>query len=90
MTVLDDAVQLGLSAESFLGSPLGKFLVGRAEGEIEEAVEKLKTTDPEDAKAIRDLQNRIYRAESVQYWLAEAIMTGENAQQELLDERTQD
>lgn len=81
-------VDFGMQAESFLDSPVGKYLIARAEGEVEAAVEELKTVDCTDAKAIQTLQNRVYRAESIQYWLAEAIQAGLNAQDELLDQST--
>lgn len=77
------AVDLGFQAEAFLQSDVGRYLVSRAEAQIDEAVELLKNADPEDAKAIRSLQNEIVVAESVQYWLADLIQQGENAQQQL-------
>ena len=77
------AVDLGFQAEAFLQSDIGRYLVQRAEAQIEEAVELLKEADPEDPKTIRALQNTIAVAESVQYWLADVIQQGENAQQQL-------
>lgn len=77
------AVDLGFQAEAFLQSDVGRYLVSRAEAQIDEAVELLKNADPEDAKSIRSLQNEIVVAESVQYWLADLIQQGENAQQQL-------
>ena len=77
------AVDLGFQAEAFLHSDVGRYLVSRAEAQIDEAVELLKNADPEDAKSIRSLQNEIVVAESVQYWLADLIQQGENAQQQL-------
>ena len=77
------AVDLGFQAEAFLRSDIGRYLVSRAEAQIEEAVEVLKEADPEDPKTIRALQNTIAVAESIQYWLADVIQQGENAQQQL-------
>lgn len=77
------AVDMGFQAEAFLQSDIGRYLVSRAEAQIDAAVEALKGADPEDAKAIRALQNTIAVAESVQYWLADLIQQGENAQQQL-------
>ena len=76
-------VGLGVEAESFLGSNLGRYLIERAEGERDDAVEDLKEANPDDPKGIRDLQNRIWRAESVQFWLADLINDGRNAMHEL-------
>lgn len=77
------SVDLGFQAEAFLQSDIGRYLVHRAEAQIEEAVDVLKGADPEDAKTIRALQNTIAVAESIQYWLADVIQQGENAQQQL-------
>jgi microcompartment protein CcmL/EutN len=76
---LTAAMKLGAEAEAFIVSPLGKFLIQRAEDQIETAVEALKRCDPDDAKAIRAVQNEIRIAEDVQYWLAEAVQAGHNA-----------
>lgn len=84
---LQQAIALGFDVEAFFGSPLGKYLIKRAEDEVDAAVEELKRADPDNAKAIRDLQNTITRAESFQYWLGDAVNAGKNAQLELLDER---
>lgn len=77
------AVDLGFQAEAFVQSDIGRYLVRRAEAQVDEAVEALKGADPEDAKTIRALQNTIAVAESIQYWLADVIQQGENAQQQL-------
>ena len=79
------AVALGLHVEGFLSGPIGKYLVGRAEEEIDAALQEMKTVMPTDTPRIVALQNVIHRAESIQYWLAEVIQAGLNAQQELFD-----
>lgn len=68
----------GVEAEVFLQSALGKALIARAEQEREVAIDLLKSADAEDAAGIRALQNQIYRAESIQGWLAEIVMAGRN------------
>lgn len=73
-------ISLGIEAESFLESEVGKRLIARAESERDDAVNELKTADPENAKQIRDLQNRIWLAESFQKWIAEIISSGWNAE----------
>ena len=70
---------LGEEAERFITSPLGKFMIERAEGEVEEAVEALKVIDPSESGEIRILQNKIKTGEDFQYWLAEAVQDGTNA-----------
>lgn len=83
LNILEQSIAFGISVERFLQSDIGKYLVERADAEIDEAVEALKRSDPEDAKAIRALQGKIFVAESFQLWLAEAIQDAANSQQEL-------
>lgn len=85
LQAIHNQIDFGFEVQAFLQGSIGKYLVGRAEEEIAEAVEKLKEVDATDAKAIRDLQHSIWRAESIQYWLAEIIQQGNNAQRELMD-----
>jgi hypothetical protein len=74
---------LGMDAEAFLGSTLGKQLVQRANDEIDAAVEELKRADPENVKQIRELQNHIWKAESFINWLGEIYQEGNNAELQL-------
>ena len=80
-------IDFGFEVQAFLESNLGRYLIRRAEGQIEEAVEKLKHVNPEDARQIRALQHTIHVAEDIQYWLGEAIQAGLNAQREFPEER---
>jgi hypothetical protein len=73
-------VQVGIEAEAFLNTAVGKYLVSVAEQEIAAALEKLKTVDPMDTGTVRRLQSEVWRAESVQTWLAELIQAGWNAE----------
>ena len=73
-------VSIGLQAETFLGSDVGKYLVSRAEGERDAALDELKTVNPNDPEAIMELQAKVWRAESVQTWIAELIQAGWNAE----------
>jgi len=74
---------IGMDAETFLGTNLGRKLVERAAAHADEATEKLKKCSPIDAAMIRDLQNEIWKAESFKDWIAEIIQEGWNAEQEL-------
>ena len=74
---------LGKDAEEFVESELGRFIIGRAEQEIEDAVNELKKCYPWRTRKIRELQNRIWRAESVQNWLAELVVRGRQALNQL-------
>lgn len=66
----------GKEVENFLNTRIGKYLVQRAEEEAEEATERLKTTAAWRTRRIRELQNEIKVAESIQQWLADAVMDG--------------
>lgn len=79
-------VRFGIEVESFVNTEIGKYLLSRADMEVESAVEKLKTADPDASKQIRDLQNQIYRAESINRWLAEAVQDGFHAERTLTGE----
>lgn len=81
-------IDFGMEVEAFLQSRIGRYLTGRAEDEIEAAVEALKRVDPHDTRAIQAIQNTIHRAESFGYWLAEAIQSGYNAQREFVEQGT--
>jgi hypothetical protein len=70
---------LGDEADKFMRSDLGKIVLGLAAQEAELAVEKLKTVDPANYKAIQALQNEVWRAESVERWLRELIIEGDQA-----------
>jgi hypothetical protein len=80
---LYEDVKFGIEVESFLSGKVGGFLINRAHMEIDAAVEELKRADPYDAVKIQELQNRIWRAESIDKWLAEKIQEGWNAEEHL-------
>jgi len=88
--VLKRAVSLGEAAEAFIKSSIGKNLVAKAQSEIDQAVDGLKTVSPTDTLEITRLQNEIWRAESFIVWLAEIVQEGMNAEDELNPENTED
>ena len=77
---------LGRDAQDFLNSDIGRFLIGRCEQEIADARNKLDIVSPWRRNRIRQLQNEIWRAKSLQSWLIELIQAGEQAEQ-MLDEQ---
>lgn len=70
---------LGEEADKFLKGDLGRYLIGCAEQEIQEALLALETADPGEAKDIQKLQNRVWRARSFSDWLKELVIRGDNA-----------
>lgn len=79
-------VEMGIEAERFITSPLGRYLIKRAEGEREQAVEALVQGNPADAETMRSLQNKVHVIDMVQQWLADAITEGHAMEQSLIEE----
>ena len=74
---------MGQDVESFLASDIGRYLIARADEESADAVGKLKTVFPWRRRRITELQNQIWRAESIQSWLGELIIRGRQATSQL-------
>lgn len=74
---------LGKDAEEFINSEIGKYIVKRVDQERFEAVELLKEVSPWRKNRIRDLQNLIWRCDTFKGWLAEIIISGQQATQVL-------
>lgn len=81
---------LGRDAEEFLTSDLGRYLVGRAQIEADEAMAKLKKVSPTASQEIISLQHQIWRAEQFATWLQELIANGRAAEQTLEELSTGD
>lgn len=74
---------IGRDAEDFIQSDIGRYIVGCAEQEAQEAMDQLKRVYPWRRRKITELQNKIWRAESIQSWIAELIIKGKQATQQL-------
>lgn len=68
--------QLGIEAQTFIESNLGKYVIARAEKQIDEANMSLSTADPFDASNIAHLQSKIAVARAAVQWIAEAVNEG--------------
>lgn len=77
--VLLAEAMLGRDAEDFINSDIGRYLLGRAEQEAAEAAELLAKVSPWRRNRIRQLQNEIWRAQSIKGWLAEMVTGGKAA-----------
>jgi uncharacterized protein YdaU (DUF1376 family) len=71
---------LGIEAQEFFASEIGRFLVGRCDQEIAEASDKLATVSTWRRNRIQQLQNQIWRAQSFKGWLAELVIAGRQAE----------
>lgn len=78
-----DKARLGIEAEAFLDSNLGRYLMERAELEIEIATQELIATEPTEIALCIRIRNRILVTELFQNWLTEAVQEGKVASQEL-------
>jgi len=74
-------VDLGQQAREFAESELGRYVVGCAHQEIADAHRALKTCAAWRRRRIQELQNRIWRAESLLLWLRDLIEAGRSAGQ---------
>lgn len=83
---IQKSIDLSFQVEAFLQSDIGRYLIARADEEIEAACEALKRIDPELPSKIREQQHIIHVAESIQYWLADAIQAGHNAAEAAIKE----
>lgn len=75
-----NAIDFGMEVQAFISSKVGQYLIKRADADVADALEGLKEVNPSDEREVRSLQTTIKRAESVQYWMAEAIQEGLNAE----------
>lgn len=87
--VLVDVAVLGKQIDNFLKSDIGAYLLDHANYEVEQGVEALKRVTPTAFQTITELQNKIWRAESIKDWLTEAITAGLRAT-EVLESREDD
>lgn len=78
-------IAFGLDCKAFMDSQIGRYLTQRANEEIDKALQALKDADPEDAKAIRKLQNDAHCAENFLLWMGEAVTEGENAERTFIE-----
>lgn len=79
LDVLIAEAEIGEEARRFLESDIGRLIVGRAQQDIDSAVYELKNANPRDPDKITELQNQIWRGESIISWIAEAIEAGNEA-----------
>lgn len=78
--------QFGKQVEMWLETDVGRYMVKKAEREIDEAVEEMKNTNPHDVKLMVQAQNKVKVAESILSWLGDAIQEGHSALESLKGE----
>jgi len=80
---LIDLAKMGIDAESFMGTPLGKFLESKACNEEAAALEELVNADPDDVKSNTQLRNQIHVARMFLVWMSDSIRAGRAAHEQL-------
>lgn len=78
-----DLARMGIDAESFMATPLGKFLEGKARDEEAAALEELVNADPDDVKSNTQIRNQIHVARMFLVWMSESIRAGRAAYERL-------
>jgi len=78
-----DVAKIGIEAEAFMRSPLGKEMMKQADKEITEATALLVEADPEDIKSNRELRNTIAVARMFGQWLRDTAAIGQHAADQL-------
>ena len=82
--------RFGVQVEKFMSSEIGRYLLGCADQEVEEAKELLTVVEPGMVNEIQALQNRIWQARSVRQWLEDAVRHGHMAMVNIEAEETGD
>lgn len=75
--------RMGIDAESFMRTPLGKFLIKKADDEIAAATEELIEADSSDTKVNTEIRNRIHIARMFKVWMCDSITIGHSAHDQL-------
>ena len=78
-------IAFGLDCKAFMASQIGRYLIARANADIDAALDGLRNVDPHSPKDIQDWQNKAYRAESFLQWMGEAVTEGENAERTFIE-----
>jgi hypothetical protein len=73
-----NVARLGIEAEAFLSSALGRYLMNRADDLINTNTDKLVECDPDDIKGNTKFRNEIHIGGLFKQFLAEAILDGQN------------
>jgi hypothetical protein len=76
---------MGRQAREFLSSDIGRYLLGCAQQEHQEAVEKLKRVAFWRVRKVRELQNQAWRAESFMLWMRDLLIRGRAAEGALVE-----
>lgn len=80
-----EAARLGIEAEAFLSSNLGRYLMERADLEIDKLTQELINLDPTNIADNTRVRNGIRVCYDFKDWLAEAVNSGRVAHRNILE-----
>lgn len=80
------AATFGRIVEDFKCSPIGSYIIERAERQSMQATEALKKVDASKGDEVRALQLKARVADNLIIWLEEAILVGHSALEQLREE----
>lgn len=83
-----DAVQAarkGGEFEAALNHPVIEHLLAQADAEAAHALDKLAEVEPTDTEKVRELQNAVWRARSINGWIQSVIANGKSAHRYLVE-----
>ena len=90
-------VALGMDAEAFMDSDLGREFLNVVSDRAIAAMDVLKRVKPSEfktldqfARAVLDLQNEVLRAETFEEWIVEVVETGHNTEQNLIAQEAEE
>lgn len=75
-------IAIGLDAEHFVLSKVGRHVLKRADDQRDAALQGLADVNPEDPQKIRELQNTVRCVAWFHEWLAELVQDGYQAFEE--------
>ncbi len=81
LSELGDQIAKGQRFREVLDSEPWRYVLNRAQDEIDAAVQELKAVEPNDAEVIRSLQTIIQRNEGIGRWLREVLDEGDLARE---------
>lgn len=81
---LFNEASLGIEAEKFVNSPVGTFIVEKADRLLNESFERLVKTKANMIGEIQDAQVDARVAVKIKEWLTEMIISGHVAEQQLI------
>ena len=76
-------VSIGLDAEQFFKTDIGRYVLGASEQDYLAALEKLSTVSPTDREKIIKFQLEAASAKGAINWLRDAIIKSRHAEHEL-------